>query len=126
MKEKGYITDAVFSIILIVILVMRIILSDGEFSAYIITVINLIGAQLAILSTIYEVIKVMHREDYRNIMIIVWIVLVIMSIGYSTFCIVEQINFHAKANDCITIVALLFSIPNDLYIELVRKGVNQD
>ncbi len=31
MKEKGYITDAVFSIILIVILVMRIILSDGEF-----------------------------------------------------------------------------------------------
>lgn len=126
MKEKGYITDAVFSIILIVILVMRIILSDGEFSAYIITVINLIGAQLAILSTIYEVIKVMHREDYRNIMIIVWIVLVIMSIGYSTFCIVEQINFPAKANDCITIVALLFSIPNDLYIELVRKGVNQD
>lgn len=126
MKEKGYITDAVFSIILIVILVMRIILSDGEFSAYIITVINLIGAQLAILSTIYEVIKVMHREDYRNIMIIIWIVLVIMSIGYSTFCIVEQINFSAKANDCITIVALLFSIPNDLYIELVRKGVNQD
>ena len=126
MKEKGYITDAVFSIILIVILVMRIILSDGKFSAYIITVINLIGAQLAILSTIYEVIKVMHREDYRNIMIIIWIVLVIMSIGYSTFCIVEQINFPAKANDCITIVALLFSIPNDLYIELVRKGVNQD
>ncbi len=126
MKEKGYITDAVFSIILIVILVMRIILSDGKFSAYIITVINLIGAQLAILSTIYEVIKVMHREDYRNIMIIIWIVLVIMAIGYSTFCIVEQINFPAKANDCITIVALLFSIPNDLYIELVRKGVNQD
>lgn len=126
MKEKGYITDAVFSIILIVILVMRIILSDGKFSAYIITVINLIGAQLAILSTIYEVIKVMHREDYRNIMIIIWIVLVIMDIGYSTFCIVEQINFPAKANDCITIVALLFSIPNDLYIELVRKGVNQD
>ena len=123
MKEKGYITDAVFSIILIVILVMRIILSDGKFSAYIITVINLIGAQLAILSTIYEVIKVMHREDYRNIMIIIWIVLVIMAIGYSTFCIVEQINFPAKANDCITIVALLFSIPNDLYIELVRKGV---
>ncbi len=59
-------------------------------------------------------------------MIIIWIVLVIMSIGYSTFCIVEQINFSAKANDCITIVALLFSIPNDLYIELVRKGVNQD
>ena len=109
MKEKGYITDAVFSIILIVILVMRIILSDGEFSAYIITVINLIGAQLAILSTIYEVIKVMHREDYRNIMIIIWIVLVIMSIGYSTFCIVEQINFSAKANDCI---CLLYTSPS--------------
>ena len=69
MRKKGYIVDGVFSVVLFVIFVARIIFREDEFSNYIISLINLIGAELAFLSLFYSVIVVLQKEKIRNILI---------------------------------------------------------
>lgn len=124
-KTKDMKGDFALATILVVLLVMRLIYSEDAFSkngffALIISIINYAGAGMAFLSTFKDIIACL-RVKWQNILSKIWLLLFVLIIAFGTYCGANSIVFPAKANDCITILALLFSVPNDFYIAWIKE-----
>lgn len=120
-KIKGYETDVMFCIILVVILAARFIIPEEKFPEYFISLINFIGLSLAALSTFKQIIKVLRKNKLKNFLAIIWWILFISAIIFGVYCLIWKINFSSKNNDYITILALACSIPNEWYMHIIKE-----
>lgn len=107
--------DYIVVIVLVVLLICRIfLLEDGE-ADHTIGTVNLIGMILAFLVTMRKVFTVFERKRVRRILGGIWLILLTVAVVFASYNFIMQNVFSDKFNDCITILALLFSLPAESY-----------
>lgn len=121
MKDKKLYKWAVF-IFLIVVLLIRVILKDEQSKG--IQIISLLGVIIA-LADVYGnlYVKNYKKDKFRIISgLAIIIVFVLMCMLAGMFW--NLIDIGSKGNDILTILALLISLPSDLYCDWINKYID--
>lgn len=121
MKEKKLYKWAVF-IFLIAVLLIRVILKDEQSKG--IQIISLLGVIIA-LADVYGnlYVKNYKKDKFRIISgLAIIIAFVLMCVLAGMFW--NLIDIGSKGNDILTILALLISLPSDLYCDWINKYID--
>lgn len=121
MKDKKLYKWAVF-IFLIAILLIRVILKDEQSKG--IQIISLLGVIIA-LADVYGSLYVKNykKDKFRIISgLAIIIAFVLMCVLAGMFW--NLIDIGSKGNDILTILALLISLPSDLYCDWINKYID--
>lgn len=121
MKDKKLYKWAVF-IFLIAVLLIRVILKDEQSKG--IQIISLLGVIIA-LADVYGnlYIKNYRKDKFRIISgLAIIIAFVLMCVLAGMFW--NLIDIGSKGNDILTILALLISLPSDLYCDWINKYID--
>lgn len=121
MKDKKLYKWAVF-IFLIAVLLIRVILKDEQSKG--IQIISLLGVIIA-LADVYGnlYVKKYKKDKFRIISgLAIIIAFVLMCVLAGMFW--NLIDIGSKGNDILTILALLISLPSDLYCDWINKYID--
>lgn len=121
MKDKKLYKWAVF-IFLIAVLLIRVILKDEQSKG--IQIISLLGVIIA-LADVYGnlYVKNYKKDKFRIISgVAIIIAFVLMCVLAGMFW--NLIDIGSKGNDILTILALLISLPSDLYCDWINKYID--
>ena len=121
MKDKKLYKWAVF-IFLIAVLLIRVILKDEQSKG--IQIISLLGVIIA-LADVYGnlYVKNYKKDKFRIISgLAIIIAFVLMCVLAGMFW--NLIDIGSKGNDILTILALLISLPSDLYFDWINKYID--
>lgn len=121
MKDKKLYKWAVF-IFLIAVLLIRVILKDEQSKG--IQIISLLGVIIA-LADVYGSLYVKNykKDKFRIISgLAIIIAFVLMCVLAGMFW--NLIDIGSKGNDILTILALLISLPSDLYCDWINKYID--
>lgn len=121
MKDKKLYKWAVF-IFLIAVLLIRVILKDEQSKG--IQIISLLGVIIA-LADVYGnlYVKNYKKDKFRIISgLAIIIAFVLMCVLAGMFW--NLIDIGSKGNDILTILALLISLPSDLYCDWINKYID--
>lgn len=121
MKDKKLYKWAVF-IFLIAVLLIRVILKDEQSKG--IQIISLLGVIIA-LADVYGnlYVKNYKKDKFRIISgLAIIIAFVLMCVLAGMFW--NLIDIESKGNDILTILALLISLPSDLYCDWINKYID--
>lgn len=121
MKDKKLYKWAVF-IFLIAVLLIRVILKDEQSKG--IQIISLLGVVIA-LADVYGSLYVKNykKDKFRIISgLAIIIAFVLMCVLAGMFW--NLIDIGSKGNDILTILALLISLPSDLYCDWIIKYID--
>jgi len=121
MKDKKLYKWAVF-IFLIAVLLIRVILKDEQSKG--IQIISLLGVIIA-LADVYGSLYVKNykKDKFRIISgLAIIIAFVLMCVLAGMFW--NIIDIGSKGNDILTILALLISLPSDLYCDWINKYID--
>ena len=121
MKDKKLNKWAVF-IFLIAVLLIRVILKDEQSKG--IQIISLLGVIIA-LADVYGSLYVKNykKDKFRIISgLAIIIAFVLMCVLAGMFW--NLIDIGSKGNDILTILALLISLPSDLYCDWINKYID--
>ena len=120
MKDK-YIGKWCVFLLLSLLLISRFFL-DSEHSKWI-QFISFMGVVISLADLYGNVYKENHKKDKFKIItglaVIIAIILMVIAVGM----ILNFIVFESKGNDVLTILALLISLPNDLYCNWISKYI---
>lgn len=122
MKSNFIAKTGVF-LILLLLLIIRIFLDDkhSKWIQYI-GFIGVIVALIGLYKNLYD--RYYHIDKFKvisGLAIIITFIVVLIGAGMIT----NLIMLDGKCNDCLTILALLISLPSDLYYEWVGKYLNK-
>lgn len=109
-------------ILLLILLVGRIFLDDKH-SKWI-QLISFFGVIIALADLYGDVYRQNHKKDKFRIISGLAIILAVILMSILAGMIFELIVFKSKGNDILTILALLISLPNDLYCTWINRYVN--
>ena len=121
MKDKKLYKWAVF-IFLIAVLLIRVMLKDEQSKG--IQIISLLGVIIA-LADVYGnlYVKNYKKDKFRIISgLAIIIAFVLMCVLAGMFW--NLIDIGSKGNDILTILALLISLPSDLYCDWINKYID--
>lgn len=118
--KSNYLYQIAFSIILCVLFFIRIVFDENALSSVYIGLVNYIGAVSAFLLTGRK-LMLAFPISWHGRMAMIWFFLFVIALMYGTISLAQGIVYTAKASDCITILALFFSIPCDAYYELIKR-----
>ena len=121
MKDKKLYKWAVF-IFLIAVLLIRVILKDEQSKG--IQIISLLGVIIA-LADVYGNLYVKNYKKDKFIIVsglAIIIAFVLMCVLAGMFW--NLIDIGSKGNDILTILALLISLPSDLYCDWINKYID--
>ena len=121
MKDKYIGKWCVFSL-LSLLLISRFFL-DSEHSKWI-QFISFMGVVISIADLYGNVYKENHKKDKFKIITGLAIVIAIILMVIAAGMILNFIVFESKGNDILTILALLISLPNDLYCNWISKYID--
>lgn len=93
-------------------------------NAEIISSVNLAGMVVAFISMVHDT-KKCAKKKYRCYFLFTEIVGVILAIIIITLIITKIILIDSKGNDIITLTALIFSLPSNLYCRIVTKTIGK-
>ena len=121
MKDKKLYKWAVF-IFLIAVLLIRVILKDEQSKG--IQIISLLGVIIALADVYGNLYVKNHKKDRFRIIsgLAIIIALVLMCMLAGMFW--NLIDIGSKGNDILTILALLTSLPSDLYCDWINKYID--
>lgn len=121
MKDEKLYKWAVF-IFLLGVLLIRVILKDEQCKG--IQIISLIGVIIALADVYGNLYITNHKKDKFRIIsgLAVIIAFVLMCVLAGMFW--NFINIGSKGNDILTILALLISLPSDLYCDWINKYID--
>ena len=121
MKDKKLYKWAVF-IFLIAVLLIRVILKDEQSKG--IQIISLLGVIIALADVYGNLYVKNHKKDRFRIIsgLAIIIALVLMCMLAGMFW--NIIDIGSKGNDILTILALLISLPSDLYCDWINKYID--
>ncbi len=121
MKDKKLYKWAVF-IFLIAVLLIRVILKDEQSKG--IQIISLLGVIIALADVYGNLYVKNHKKDRFRIIsgLAIIIALVLMCMLAGMFW--NIIDIGSKGNDILTILALLTSLPSDLYCDWINKYID--
>ncbi len=121
MKDKYIGKWCVFSL-LSLLLISRFFL-DSEHSKWI-QFISFMGVVISLADLYGNVYKENHKKDKFKIITGLAIVIAIILMVIAAGMILNFIVFESKGNDILTILALLISLPNDLYCNWISKYID--
>lgn len=121
MKDKQLDKWAVF-VFLLIVLIIRLLLKDEQSKG--IQIIGLLGVIIALADLYFNLYKVNHEKDKFRIIsglavVIVFLFMIILAGMFWNFIVLGS-----KGNDILTILALLISLPSDLYCSWVTKYID--
>ena len=121
MKDKKLYKWAVF-IFLIAVLLIRVILKDEQSKG--IQIISLLGVIIALADVYGSLYVKNHKKDKFRIIsgLAIIIAFVLMCVLAGMFW--NLIDIGSKGNDILTILALLISLPSDLYCDWINKYID--
>ena len=121
MKDKKLYKWAVF-IFLIAVLLIRVVLKDEQSKG--IQIISLLGVIIALADVYGNLYVKNHKKDRFRIIsgLAIIIALVLMCMLAGMFW--NIIDIGSKGNDILTILALLTSLPSDLYCDWINKYID--
>lgn len=122
MKDKQLDKWAVF-VFLLIVLIIRLLLKDEQSKG--IQIIGLLGVIIALADLYGNLCKVNHEKDKFRIIsglavVIVFLFMIILAGMFWNFIVLGS-----KGNDILTILALLISLPSDLYCSWVTKYIDK-
>lgn len=120
MKDK-YIGQWCVFILLSLLLVGRFFLND-EHSRWV-QYIGYMGVIIALADLYGNVYRKNHKEDKFRVIMGLAVVVAVVLMGIVVAMILDFIVLGNKENDLLTILALLISLPNDLYCKWISKYV---
>jgi len=115
MKDKKLYKWAVF-IFLIAVLLIRVILKDEQSKG--IQIISLLGVIIALA----DVYGSLYVKNYKKDKFRIIIAFVLMCVLAGMFW--NLIDIGSKGNDILTILALLISLPSDLYCDWINEYID--
>lgn len=121
MKDKYIGKWCIFSL-LSLLLISRFFL-DSEHSKWI-QFISFMGVVISLADLYGNVYKENHKKDKFKIITGLAIVIAIILMAIAAGMILNFIVFESKGNDILTILALLISLPNDLYCNWISKYID--
>lgn len=110
-------------ILLLILLVGRAFLDDKH-SKWI-QLISFFGVIIALADLYGNAYRQNHKKDKFRIISGLAILLAVILMVILAGMILELIVFKSKGNDILTILALLISLPNDLYCSWINRYVNK-
>lgn len=120
-KNKGLYKWLIF-VFLLAILIIRLLIKDGQSKA--IQIISLLGVIVAFIDLYNDLYKVNYKKDkfqlVSGLAMVIIVILMIILAGMFWNCIV----LGSKGNDTLTILALLISLPSDLYCSWIMKYID--
>lgn len=121
MKDKQLDKWAVF-VFLLIVLIIRLLMKDEQSKG--IQIIGLLGVIIALADLYGNLYKVNHEKDKFRIIsglavVIVFLFMIILAGMFWNFIVLGS-----KGNDILTILALLISLPSDLYCSWVTKYID--
>ena len=121
MKDKKLYKWAVF-IFLIAVLLIRVILKDEQSKG--IQIISLLGVIIALADVYVNLYVKNYKKDKFRIIsgLAIIIAFVLMCVLAGMFW--NLIDIGSKGNDILTILALLISLPSDLYCDWINKYID--
>lgn len=121
MKDKKLYKWAVF-IFLIAVLLIRVILKDEQSKG--IQIISLLGVIIALADVYGNLYVKNYKKDRFRIIsgLAIIIAFVLMCVLAGMFW--NIIDIGSKGNDILTILALLISLPSDLYCDWINKYID--
>lgn len=121
MKDKKLYKWTIF-IFLIAVLLIRVILKDEQSKG--IQIISLLGVIIALADVYGNVYVKNHKKDRFRIIsgLAIIIAFVLMCVLAGMFW--NLIDIGSKGNDILTILALLISLPSDLYCDWINKYID--
>lgn len=121
MKDKKLYKWAVF-IFLIAVLLIRVILKDEQSKG--IQIISLLGVIIALADVYGNLYVKNYKKDRFRIIsgLAIIIAFVLMCVLAGMFW--NLIDIGSKGNDILTILALLISLPSDLYCDWINKYID--
>lgn len=118
-NKKSNRVEGLFFLILFVLLFFRcFVLKDGEADVAIV-VVNFCGMIIAVLSLLIKIFSKIKKKAIRLIGAIICLGIIIVTVVMSFMLFFERLLFSNRINDCITIAALLFSLPSNWISELL-------
>lgn len=112
--NKNQIYNVIISVSLFVLIVFRIF---GNIQENVVPVINFVGMSVAFISILF---RLEHNAPNRKkpIWFFVSLIAIILAVIIAMLISVNKIELNEKSNDVITLFALLFSLPSDLYVKI--------
>lgn len=107
-------------VVLVILFFARLFLPETTFPVYIISIINFLGLTVALSSLVYTILYVVPGR-FRSLVSTFLFIIIVVSALVVVFTIIKKYEYSNKINDCITIAALLVSVPSKFYITLVNK-----
>ena len=112
--NKNQIYNLIIITILFVLIIVRLF-DDIDIS--IISEVNYIGMIVAFISIMFK-IHFKAKENSKPIWTFIIVVSIIVSVIFGVLILLQKIVLSTKVNGVITLLALLFSIPADLFVAL--------
>jgi len=122
MKNRTLYKWAVF-IFLLAVLIIRIIINDKQSKA--IQIISLIGVVIALADLYGDLYDINYKKDKFRIITGLAVIVTIFLMGILAAMFWNFIILDSKGNDILTILALLISLPSDLYCNWITKYVDE-
>jgi len=122
MKNRTLYKWAVF-IFLLAVLIIRIIINDKQSKA--IQIISLIGVVIALEDLYGDLYDINYKKDKFRIITGLAVIVTIFLMGILAAMFWNFIILDSKGNDILTILALLISLPSDLYCNWITKYVDE-
>lgn len=111
--------ELVFFIILIILIIVRM-LQTKEMSKYI-SIVNYISLLVGFFSNWIILFNVTEKNKEKNFCKGIFGILILISAGIGIYFFVLSINISSKANDLITLLALLFCVCSTICQKTLRK-----
>lgn len=117
-KKSNRLEGLLFLILFVLLFFRCFVLKDGEADVAIV-VVNFCGMIIAVLSLLIKIFSRIKKKAMRLIGAIICLVIIIVTVVMSFMLFFERLSFSNRINDCITIAALLFSLPSNWLSELL-------
>lgn len=108
---------------LLAVLIIRIIINDKQSKA--IQIISLIGVVIALADLYGDLYDINYKKDKFRIITGLAVIVTIFLMGILAAMFWNFIILDSKGNDILTILALLISLPSDLYCNWITKYVDE-
>ena len=112
---KNQVYNLIIAVVLFVLIILRL---WGNVEEYIVASFNFIGMSIALVSVLFK-LEDNARDRHKPIWFMIALIFVLVLIVLTVCIFVKVIVLTPTQNDVITLAALLFSIPADLYIAIL-------
>lgn len=119
-----YIIDMVIVITLIILIGVRLIVNEGPWMVG----IQYIGLMIAIIDLTFNVLSVMKQSRFFKNILFTMILIMIFSIIISILGSLGLVEIFAdtKAMDLVSLITLMISLPQNLYLKLLEEKNNEE